>query len=201
MRAVLAAALIAAIAGLGASGARADTITKDFSFSEIDGVVEGNSTTESGSAVDQFNPALGTLNSVGVTITVTATWPDGTTSPEATAALTVDDFNGINAGVSMCTTPCAITFTVNGTVSTRDLSDFIGTGTVSTSIEIENEAASGQSLNATFSDGSVTYNYTVPATVPAPLIGRGLPALLSVGGLLFGAKLLERGKRRRLQLG
>jgi hypothetical protein len=37
--------------------------------------------------------------------------------------------------------------------------------------------------------------------VPAPPIGRGLPVLLAVGGLLFGAKLLERGKRRRLQFG
>jgi hypothetical protein len=34
-------------------------------------------------------------------------------------------------------------------------------------------------------------------TVPAPLIGHGLPVLLAVGGILFGAKLLERGKRRR----
>lgn len=34
-------------------------------------------------------------------------------------------------------------------------------------------------------------------SVPAPLIGRGLPVLLAVGGMLFGAKLLERGKRRR----
>jgi hypothetical protein len=33
--------------------------------------------------------------------------------------------------------------------------------------------------------------------VPAPLIGRGLPVLLAVGGLLFGAKLLERSKMRR----
>jgi hypothetical protein len=33
-----------------------------------------------------------------------------------------------------------------------------------------------------------------PAAVPAPLIGHGLPVLLAVGGILFGAKLLERGK-------
>jgi hypothetical protein len=34
-------------------------------------------------------------------------------------------------------------------------------------------------------------------TVPAPLIGGGLPVLLAVGGILFGAKLLERSKKRR----
>jgi hypothetical protein len=33
--------------------------------------------------------------------------------------------------------------------------------------------------------------------VPAPPIGRGLPVLLAAGGILFGAKLLGRSKRRR----
>jgi hypothetical protein len=37
----------------------------------------------------------------------------------------------------------------------------------------------------------------VPFGVPAPLIGHGLLVLLAVGGMLFGARLLERGKRRR----
>jgi hypothetical protein len=32
-------------------------------------------------------------------------------------------------------------------------------------------------------------------TVPAPLIGRGLPVFLAISGLLFGAKLLARGHR------
>jgi hypothetical protein len=58
----------------------------------------------------------------------------------------------------------------------------------------EHEAAGGNRF-VTSGDAPDT-----PA-VPAPVIGRGLPVLLAVGGLLFGAKLLERGKRRRLQLG
>jgi len=33
--------------------------------------------------------------------------------------------------------------------------------------------------------------------VPAPLIGHGLSVVLAVGGMLFGAKLLERSKKRR----
>jgi hypothetical protein len=40
-------------------------------------------------------------------------------------------------------------------------------------------------------------NVTVGA-VPAPLVGHGLTGVLAVGGILFGAKLLERGRRRRL---
>jgi hypothetical protein len=35
------------------------------------------------------------------------------------------------------------------------------------------------------------------APVPAPLIDHGFPGLLAVGGLLFGATLFERSKRRR----
>jgi hypothetical protein len=35
---------------------------------------------------------------------------------------------------------------------------------------------------------------TGTVTVPAPPIGRGLPVLLAVGGLLFGARRWERSK-------
>jgi hypothetical protein len=38
-------------------------------------------------------------------------------------------------------------------------------------------------------------------SVPAPPIGRGLPVLLAVVGILFAAKLWERGKGRRVQFG
>jgi hypothetical protein len=44
-------------------------------------------------------------------------------------------------------------------------------------------------------DSGVT-NSTIVAPVPAPSIGRGLPVLLAVGGILFGAELLKRGKKR-----
>ena len=71
--------------------------------------------------------------------------------------------------------------------------------------------------NATFSSlgatpGTYIWNWGSGATadsftlnigavaVPSPSIGRGLPVLLAVGGILFGAKLLER-KSHRLQFG
>jgi hypothetical protein len=36
-----------------------------------------------------------------------------------------------------------------------------------------------------------------PQVVPAPLIGRGLPVVLAIGGVLLGAKLSQRSKKRR----
>jgi hypothetical protein len=59
---------------------------------------------------------------------------------------------------------------------------------------INGELIAGGSTIHLVSGGSVD---GVPVPVPAPLIGRGLPVLLAVGGILFGAKLCEGGKRRR----
>jgi hypothetical protein len=48
-------------------------------------------------------------------------------------------------------------------------------------------------------DGTTTVtnfsNETTVTAVPAPPIGRGLPVLLVVGGIFFGAKFLERSKK------
>jgi hypothetical protein len=54
----------------------------------------------------------------------------------------------------------------------------------------------------TWGSGATADRFTLQiGAVPAPSIGRGLPLILAVGGILFGAKLLERSKRRRLQIG
>src|SRR6202011_4930948 len=42
-----------------------------------------------------------------------------------------------------------------------------------------------------------TITITPGMVVPAPVIGHGLPVLLAVGGILFGAKLLGRSRQRR----
>jgi hypothetical protein len=45
--------------------------------------------------------------------------------------------------------------------------------------------------------GSFNANDHLTFSVPAPAIGHGLPVVLAVGGLLFGATLLERSKKPR----
>ena len=54
----------------------------------------------------------------------------------------------------------------------------------------------------TWGSGDHADSFTLQiGAVPAPLIGRGLPLVLAVGGILFGAKLLQRSKKHRLQFG
>jgi hypothetical protein len=51
----------------------------------------------------------------------------------------------------------------------------------------------------TWGSGADADSFTLQiGAVPAPLIGRGLPVLLVVVGLLFGAKLFERTERRKV---
>lgn len=52
-------------------------------------------------------------------------------------------------------------------------------------------------LNSMASDSLIT----AVSVAPAPPIGQGLPVLLAVGGLLFGARLWGRSKKHRALLG
>ena len=64
-----------------------------------------------------------------------------------------------------------------------------------TSVDLGN----GLTLDAIYDNagGDISLEVTKTVSVPAPLIGGGVPVFLAVGGILFGAKLLERGKRSR----
>ena len=64
-----------------------------------------------------------------------------------------------------------------------------------TSVDLGN----GLTLDAIYDNagGDISLEVTKSVSVPAPLIGGGVPVFLAVGGILFGAKLLERGKKRR----
>ena len=64
-----------------------------------------------------------------------------------------------------------------------------------TSVDLGN----GLTLDAIYDNagGDISLEVTKTVSVPAPLIGGGVPVFLAVGGILSGAKLLERGKKRR----
>jgi hypothetical protein len=103
------------------------------------------------------------------------------------------------AGFGDVTANRAILFTENATqFGSYDLKSAIGpvTGTAfyfSASQQFPtNEGAFV--LTSFTSSASATFT----ATVPAPVIGHGLPGFLAIIGVLVGARLFERGKRRRL---
>lgn len=152
----------------------------------------------------QFNSTTGTLNSIEFQLNVTGTISGNELDIHATADN--DFFFGpasnpiVLSGLTVTVLgDGAVTRTVDFTeTDSTVLMDFTGTGNVPVEVEVFN-IEEGTLYSATFDPENVIYNYT--AAVPAPLIGRGLPVLLAVGGLLFGAKLLERGRRRRLQFG
>jgi hypothetical protein len=45
------------------------------------------------------------------------------------------------------------------------------------------------------SGGTPSDTLIVGVTVPAPSIGQGLPVILAIGGMLFGARFIGRGKK------
>jgi hypothetical protein len=45
--------------------------------------------------------------------------------------------------------------------------------------------------------GDISLEVVPTVPVPAPLIGGGVPAFLAVSGMLFGAKIRERSRKRR----
>jgi hypothetical protein len=197
MKTAVVAMLTAGLALLGAENARADMMTEDFSFPAINNLSVGSSTTET-SSVPEFNPALGTLNSVSITGAANITFVGADVTDinqyQISISLVIDGAGG--GGSPFCSNPC--TFPLSPTVDQSVLSDFIGVGSLTATMMYNN--VSQFPVDLTFTN-TVTYTYTPVAAVPAPSIGRGLPVLLAVGGLLFGAKLLERGKRRGLQFG
>lgn len=90
--------------------------------------------------------------------------------------------------------PIDILATSNTAFAMYDLQSFIGpiSGTPAPFSTISFPTSGGL-----FKLSNVAGDTSTFTAVPAPLIGRGPPVLLAVGGVLFGAKLLERSRKGR----
>lgn len=183
-RVMVATALITGMASLGTQAARADVITQHFDFATISG-----SNSETGPTLNGFNSALGTLTSVVISDSVTATWSGGGSS----------DFNDASyfvfVGSPILELVAAATGNTSGSDSgsltltdSADLARFAG-GTQATSVAANNSPLATASLSSTFGTGTLTYNYTPATSVLEP----GSLALLTTG--LLGLALLRHRRR------
>jgi hypothetical protein len=71
------------------------------------------------------------------------------------------------------------------------------TGSIDLVLDLQGGLTLAQLVTQGTSSEFAPINSGTIGMVPAPLIGHGFPVVLAVGGLLFGAKLLERSKNGR----
>lgn len=71
------------------------------------------------------------------------------------------------------------------------------TGTTETEQNLSDVVGTWKYLDVTAVAGNILINELDSNIAPAPPIGQGLPVVLAVGGLLFGARLWQRSKGRR----
>ena len=182
MKDVLAAAVIAGIAGLTASAAQADMITETFTYpSPLVGY-----TSEAGSSFSQFNPALGTLNSVTLNATATATFSGGGEADhnEAEYHIFLNSNNIANPFDMFASTVGNGTAdaSISDFTTTSGLGSYIGTGDVSTSVFVEQSRSTVANIISTFGEETLTYNFKAAAAVPEP----GSLSVLAIGLLGLG---------------
>jgi|GraSoiStandDraft_29_1057270.scaffolds.fasta_scaffold290599_1 hypothetical protein len=160
-----------------AAALHAATINQTFSFANM-----STYGSENGSNVAEFNPALGTLNSVSYSFTVTSTvnLPLANNQAKGYYFFELGPANGqqdINGQ--------PLTFSGTLTSASFGFNAFTGNGSLTPFINVEPYPGldPGNGYSSTFSLGTVTYNYTpsttsaVPETSSFSLLGAGLVAV------------------------
>lgn len=155
-----------------------------------------------GASFSQFNPAAGTLNSITLHTTATATWSGGADSDlnEAEYTISLSGFAFIIGAerIGDGSAGAASNFTET---KPAVLSGFMGTGTVDTSVSVLNDGGSLASISSAFGTESVTYNYTpgtsgVPPITSSPSVPEpSSVSLLAVG--LLGLGWISRSRPHR----
>jgi hypothetical protein len=181
------------------------TYTDPGVFSVSGGVVLGNPTFLASFAAQGSPPNLyGTTDIADLSLqsTITLTFPSAEGVVSATGVLfngqpiaenyEVDAFSGALLVASQVFTNMAVDSSTSG------FGNFSLTSTAALSITSLTITTLDAALNGwDFFTDTITITPSTVA-VPAPVIGHGLPVLLAVGGIFFGAKLSERSRKRRL---
>lgn len=164
---------------------RADTITETFTFATLSGY-----SSETGTPFSQFNSALGTLNSITLNATATATFSGGGANDDNLASYTLTLVAGEPRVMNAETFGNrSVSTAINLNFSDDLLAPFIGSGSIVPSITVRNHNLTSASISSTFGTESVTYNYTPAATAAEP--GSFLLlALVLLSGLWFERKRL-----------
>jgi hypothetical protein len=164
----------------------------------------GNRFVETGSgggALFIFNDTLSSTTVTNISATLngsTVTIPGGLSGLTNQAPFMADGTGDFTASVF-----CTDSSQCNGG-STPNINDLHFTVTNATLAQLETANAAGNIFVADILCGATTcaaggLTGPVDVSIPAPVIGHGLLALLAIGGVLFGCKLSETLKKDRLQ--
>jgi hypothetical protein len=147
------------------------------------------------------NPTSGIYDRVGTLMLSISSIPGTATFSDITQVVANQTTTTVSpsAGFGDITLNRNILFTTNTIFSSYDLSTAIGPVSGSPSFNSTMPPSFPTNEGAFILTGASSASFTATlSAVPAPVIGHGLSGVLVVGGVLFGAKLFERSKRRRL---